>query len=65
MQRMNKAEIKAAAKKKYWFGWWYCKDGKEAKKIYEDYLVLVRKANASPIEPGGHEKQGELNAARD
>ena len=53
---MNKAELKAAAKKKYW-EWWYCKDGKEAKKIYEDYLVLVRKANAIPIEPGGHKKQ--------
>ena len=41
----KKSEMKTAADIKF-LEWWFCRNGKEAKKIYEDYLVLVREANA-------------------
>jgi len=41
-----KADLKDLAKEKYW-EWWYCKDGKEAKRLYAEYIELLEKANQS------------------
>ncbi len=40
-----KNELKTAADIKF-LEWWFCRSSKKAKKIYEDYLVLVREHNA-------------------
>ncbi len=41
----RKNELKTAADIKF-LEWWFCRSSKKAKKIYEDYLVLVREHNA-------------------